>query len=56
MSDLSTANDISPFLAILWVFYPIGVLVLIELFLRSPNDDDDDDFGGGKAVLAYTRS
>ena len=47
---------ISNFSSILWVFYPIGVLVLIELFLRSPNDDDDDDFGGGKSVLAYTRS
>tara|TARA_R100001510_G_scaffold45896_1_gene42682 strand:- start:435 stop:605 length:171 start_codon:yes stop_codon:yes gene_type:complete len=56
MSGLEETHTISPFLAILWVFYPIGVLVLIELFLRSPNDDDDDDFGGGKAVLAYTRS
>ena len=34
--------------ALLWVLYPIGVLVGIELVLRAiQNDDDDDDEGGG---------
>ena len=41
-----TANTISPFMAILWCFYPIGALVFIELLLRAINDDDDDQDGG----------
>ena len=44
MSELSPTNEISPFLAILWCFYPIGILVFIELLFSS--DDDDDDGGG----------
>ena len=49
MSDLSAASDtISPLLAVLWVFYPMAALVLIELLLRAFNDDDDDD--GGKGI------
>ena len=50
MSELSTTNEISPFLAILWCFYPIGCLVLIELILRAISNDDDDDQDGGKGV------
>tara|TARA_B100000427_G_scaffold106290_1_gene88200 strand:- start:1762 stop:1956 length:195 start_codon:yes stop_codon:yes gene_type:complete len=47
MSDLLAAQDsISPFVAILWVFYPMAALVLIELLLRAFNDDDDDQDGG----------
>ena len=49
MTDLVTASDsISPLVAVLWVFYPMAALVLIELILRAFNDDDDDD--GGKGV------
>ena len=49
MSDLSAATDtISPLTAVLWVFYPMAALVLIELILRTFNDDDDDD--GGKGI------
>ena len=51
MGDLVAASDsISPLTAILWGFYPMAVLVLVELLLRSFNDDDDDDFQGGKGV------
>ena len=51
MGDLSAATDtISPLMAILWCFYPIGALVLVELIMRAINDDDDDDFEGGKGV------
>ena len=51
MSDFVAASDsISPLTAILWVFYPMAALVLIELLLRAFNDDDDDDFQGGKGV------
>ena len=47
MSDLLAAQDsISPFVAILWVFYPMAALVLVELILRAINDDDDDQDGG----------
>ena len=49
MRDLSAATDtISPLVAVLWVFYPMAALVLVELILRAFNDDDDDD--GGKGV------
>ena len=51
MSDLSAATDtISPLVAVLWLFYPMAALVLIELLLRTFNDDDDDDTNGGKGV------
>ena len=51
MSDLSAASDtISPIVAVLWVFYPMAALVLIELLLRAFNDDDDDDGGIGVRV------
>ena len=47
MSDLLAAQDsISPFIAVLWVFYPMAALVLVELILRAINDDDDDQDGG----------
>ena len=49
MGDLSAATDtISPLTAVIWIFYPMAALVLIELILRTFNDDDDDD--GGKGV------
>ena len=51
MGDLVAASDsISPLTAILWCFYPIAALVLVELIMRAINDDDDDDFEGGKGV------
>ena len=51
MSDLSAASDtVSPFLAVLWVFYPMAALVLIELLLRAFSNDDDDDTNGGKGI------
>jgi len=47
MSDFVAASDtISPLMAVLWVFYPMAALVLIELILRAINDDDDDQDGG----------
>ena len=49
MGDLSAATEsVSPLVAVLWVFYPMAALVLIELLLRAFYDDDDDD--GGKGV------
>ncbi len=53
MSDLSAASDsISPIVAVLWVFYPMAALVLVELILRAINNDDDDDRDGGKMIPA----
>ena len=53
MPELSLINDITPFQAILWCFYPIGFVVLIELTLRAINDDDnDDDQDGGGGVMS----
>ena len=47
MGDLMAASDsISPLTAILWCFYPMAVLVLVELIFRAINDDDDDQDGG----------
>jgi len=47
MGDLVAAsNDITPFTAVLWVFYPMAALILVELILRAINDDDDDQDGG----------
>ena len=47
MGDLSAASDtITPLIAVLWVFYPMAALVLVELILRAINDDDDDQDGG----------
>ena len=49
MSDFVAASaTISPLTAVLWVFYPMAALVLVELILRAFNDDDDDD--GGKGI------
>ena len=51
MGDLVAASDsISPLMAVLWVFYPMTALVLIELLLREFNNDDDDDTNGGKGI------
>ena len=50
MGELQAVNDITPFQAILWIFYPIGLLVGVELLLRALRDDDDDDQDSGKGV------
>ena len=48
MGELQAATEsASPLLAILWVFYPMAVVVLIELILRAISNDDDDDTNGG---------
>ena len=50
----STATSINPFSVILWCFYPISILVLIELFLGGGFDDDNDDQDGGMLIPAYS--
>ena len=54
MSDfIAASNDISPFQAVLWCFYPVALLVGVELFLRAASDDDDDDRDGGIMSPVY---
>jgi len=54
MGEIVADNSISPLIAILWCFYPMAVVVGLELFLRAVNgDDDDDDEGGGIMIPAY---
>ena len=48
-----SSTSISPLIAILWCFYPIGVLVLLELVLGGGFDDDNDDQDGGMLIPAY---
>ena len=36
--------------AVLWIFYPMAMLVMAELLLRGFDDDDDDDSGKGIRV------
>ena len=51
MSDLvADSNSVTPLLAILWVFYPMAAVVLLELILRAFSNDDDDDTNGGKGI------
>ena len=57
MTELYTASSaVSPFTAILWCFYPISVLIIIELLLGGGFDDDNDDQDGGMLIPAYSRS
>ena len=52
----SASSSVSPFTAILWCFYPLAVLVIIELLLGGWFDDDNDDQYGGMLIPAYSRS
>ena len=58
MTDLySASSSISPSIALLWCFYPIAVLIIIELILGGGFDDDNnDDQDGGMLIPAYSRS
>ncbi len=52
------ATDSFPYWkAVLWCFYPMSVLVCIELYARFVNkDDDDDDRDGGMMIPAFAPS
>ena len=58
MSDLYlTSSSISPLTAILWCFYPLALLLVIEFLLGGGFDDDNnDDQDGGMLIPAYSRS
>ena len=51
MGELQASfNSFSMWQAVLWCYYPMAVLVALELLARSIDDDDDQD--GGKMVPA----
>ena len=50
----STASSTSFLTAILWCFYPLAILILVELFLGGGFDDDNDDQDGGMLIPAYS--
>ena len=52
----NSSSSISPFVAILWCFYPLGILVLFELLLGGGVDDDNDDQDGGMLIPAFAAS
>ena len=55
MEHLTTTSSISPIFALLWCFYPIAILILIELVLGGGFDDDNnDDQDGGMLIPAYS--
>ena len=58
MTELYQASSsVSHFAAILWCFYPIAILAIIELLLGGGFDDDNnDDQDGGMLIPAYSRS
>ena len=49
MSELQLVDSFPFWKAVLWCFYPMTALVIIELVARAL-PDDDDDFGGGKMI------
>ena len=54
MGELQSAVD--TFLiwkAVLWIFYPMAALVMVELLLRGFDDAADDD--GGKGIRIRSR-
>ncbi len=52
MGELQAAVESFPvWKAFLWCFYPITVVIAIELLSRG--FDDDDDQGGGMMIPAY---
>ena len=53
----SASSSVSPLTAILWCFYPVAILIIIELFLGGGFDDDNnDDQDGGMLIPAYSRT
>tara|TARA_B100000886_G_scaffold311429_1_gene246754 strand:+ start:543 stop:722 length:180 start_codon:yes stop_codon:yes gene_type:complete len=52
----SAASTINPLTALLWCFYPMAVLIILELLLGGGFDDDNDDQDGGMLIPAYSRT
>ena len=51
MTELQLVDSFPIWKAVLWCFYPMAAVVIVELISRII-PDDDDDFGGGKMIRA----
>ena len=52
-----SVSTINPLAAVLWCFYPLAILVILEVLLGGGFDDDNnDDQDGGMLIPAYSRS
>ncbi len=52
MGELQASMDIFPiWKAVIWCFYPVLALIVIDIVTRG--FDDDDDQGGGMMIPAY---
>ena len=57
MTELLPASSaISPITAIIWCFYPIAIVIFLEILLGGGFDDDNDDQDGGLMIPAYSSS
>jgi len=53
----SASSSVSALTVILWCFYPVAMLVIVELILGGGFDDDNnDDQDGGMLIPAYSQS
>ena len=52
MSELQLVDLFPVWKAVLWCFYPMAVLALVEIIARSL-PDDDDDFRGGNMIPIF---
>ena len=52
MSELQLVDSFPIWKAVLWCFYPMVAIGLLELISRAL-PDDDDDFRGGKMIPVY---
>ena len=51
----SVTSSVSPLTAILWCFYPVALLIVLELLLGGGFDDDNDDQDGGMLIPVYSK-
>ncbi len=54
LGELASVDTFPAWKAVLWCFYPMTTLILLELLARLI--DDDDDQGGGKMIPAIQSS
>ena len=52
MGEIELVDTFPFWKAVLWIFYPIATILVLE-FLSDLSDNDDDDFDGGKMIPAY---
>jgi len=56
MADFySATSSISSIKALLWCFYPVAILIILEFLLGGGFDDDNDDQDGGMLIPAYSK-